>query len=584
MIEPVSTEIYREWKERASKEAAERWGVRAGRGAMSAGQKAVARIDEMVGGTRLCDYVTGVAASPEQHNLYEMLAVCRWGRMAEKYEVRPERVARFVAFFEHLPLPGPEGRQLYKVSPPQLFELANIYGLYTQAGRRLIREVLLFVPRKYGKTTICAAMALYDALFGDADAEAYISANSFQQAKKGFDGIKEIVEFLDPKGRHFSTNLQSVRLRMKGRESLVRCLTSNPKTLDGLKASISISDELSQATSFATKNVVTTSMGVRREPMTVDITTASELVDGPFVDELTDYQRILRGEKDNDSVFAHLFLPDPWDDEAEPATWVKVNPHIGYTVDAHFYQDEYVKAQRSYDNLVTFRTKLLNIFVTGSLEAWLPADKIWPLMQPVNFTAFDRPPAGVCAIDLSVKDDFSCVTYMVYDSERQHFLSRTDFYFPAGQLERHPNATLYKKWVDEGWLHLIDGDVIDYELIAQAIIHENDSIMLIAIGYDSYKDTDLINMLRASGAGRVLHAVGQTRSNFTAPVAEMEILVHKGCITFDNNPITAWCFGNAVIDEDNNGNRKPMKRSPSWKIDATITNLMCLKLFGSVVR
>lgn len=44
-------------------------------------------------------------------------------------------------------------------------------------GRRLIRTAYLFVPRKFSKTTSCAALAVYDMLFGDNNAQAYVGAN-----------------------------------------------------------------------------------------------------------------------------------------------------------------------------------------------------------------------------------------------------------------------------------------------------------------------------------------------------------------------------------------------------------------------
>lgn len=51
-------------------------------------------------------------------------------------------------------------------------------------------------------------------------------------------------------------------------------------------------------------------MGIRVNPLTVMITTASEKLESPFRDTLKSYKKILRGEMENDSVFAHIFEPD----------------------------------------------------------------------------------------------------------------------------------------------------------------------------------------------------------------------------------------------------------------------------------
>ena len=50
-------------------------------------------------------------------------------------------------------------------------------------------------------------------------------------------------------------------------------------------------------------------------------------------------------------------------------------------------------------------------------------------------------------------------------------------------------------------------------------------------------------------------------------------------VTINDNPINAYCFGNAVLDYDKLDNCKPLKRRHNQKIDGVITMLMCLRLF-----
>ena len=90
-------------------------------------------------------------------------------------------------------------------------------------------------------------------------------------------------------------------------------------------------------------------MGIRVNPLTVMITTASEKLESPFRDTLKSYKKILRGEMENDSVFAHIFEPDVDDEEDNPETWKKVQPHLGITVQDDYYELEYKKAQQSAD-------------------------------------------------------------------------------------------------------------------------------------------------------------------------------------------------------------------------------------------
>lgn len=547
---------------------------------------AVDRTDSLIGGSRLHSYLEECISSPERHNLYELLAIPRFALFVARYFYFPEMVARIVRFFEALPQPSAQGRVYVKLSNVQVFQYASIYGFYTQAGKRLTREALLFVPRKFGKTTTAAGVSFYDILFGDADAEVYITSNSLEQSGICFGMISKIVKLLNKK-KYFRVVAKVIELHMPGREGKIASLADNARTLDGLKASLNVNDESAQAVSYATKNTVTTSMGPRKNPLTIDITTASDLVEGPFVDQLNNFKAILRGEEDNDTVFAHIFQPDLGDDEASPDTWRKVNPHIGVTIDVDYYAGEYKKALRSFENMTAFRTKLLNTFVCGSARSWIASDEIWNLFLEWDIEKqkiSDKMLYATCSFDLSIRDDFSAVTYMVYLPQERAFHSHTDYYLPRGTIERHSNKELYRKWVEDGHLIMIEGDVIDYSVIVQDILKRNRQVALSAIGYDAYKNAEIVTSLRNAGATKVLKAVPQVRSAFTSPTDIMELAVSRKKITFSPNPITAWCFANAVIDEDNNGNRKPMKRyndSP-MKIDGVITNLMCLKLWNDM--
>lgn len=580
MIEELALEEYKEVKAqtvarlRALREDVKMWQV-------------VDELDTLVGGSRLRGYIESCAEHPDEHNLYELLALPRFAKFLSKYLFFPSMVARVVRFAEALPQPTGKGRSCVCLTPVQLFQYASIYGFYRKNGKRLTREALLFVPRKYGKTTTAATMALYDALFGEADAEAYITANSLDQAGICFNMVRSIVKVLK-KGasRCFREVADTINIHLPQRDTLVRCLPDNPRSLDGLKASLNVNDESSQAVSFATKNTVTTSMGPRPNPLTVDITTASDLIEGPFVSQLNNFKQILLGKVDNDTVFSHIFQPDLWDADNDPATWRKVNPHIGVTVDVDFYAGEYEKALRDYENMIAFKTKLLNLFVCGSAKSWITSDEVWACFRDWDIDAQDvlkEMYYATCSFDLSIRDDFSAVTYLVKLDEEGSIHSHTDYYFPEGCLERHPNSELYRRWADEGFLTLTPGDVIDYSYIVSDILRRTDKVAIVAIGYDGYRSGEMVNSLKSAmpATAKVLKPVSQVRSTFTSPTDMIEFAIAQKKISFSRNPITAWCFQNAVIDEDNNGNRKPMKRykASSLKIDGAITNLMCLKLW-----
>lgn len=533
---------------------------------------------------RLWQYCYEVITDTDLHNLYEILAVLRFFRFLDKYEFRQKEVKKFYNFYEALKFSGVSGRRRYRLTPVQCFMFANIYGFYVD-GRRLTRSAYIFVPRKFAKTTQAAAMAVYDLFCGDDNSQAYIGANSYSQAKICFDEVRKLMWGIDPSGKHFRINREKITFQNHKRDGLIECLSGDAKTKDGLNASLVIMDEYAQARDTASaggadlKNTLISSMGVRENPLTVIITTASNVVDGPFRHELDGVFKVLRGEEDNDAVFASIFMPDAGDAEDDPATWRKVQPHMGITVREDFYADAYRQALMSADNMLAFRTKLLNVFTISEQRAWITQDVVKRALCRFDLSTVQGRPDAMVAIDLSESDDFSSVTFSVYDMSIRGFRFNTAYFFPRGALEGHLNKRLYEQWAEAGYLYLTDGDVIDYRVIVDYVLRINERCRTLRIGYDQWKSMEVINMLSAAGAGNVLRAVSQTYGNFTAPCESFEHGIKTGHIFIDDNPINAYCFSNAVLDVDKLENCKPVKISHNRKIDGVITMLMCLRLF-----
>lgn len=535
-------------------------------------------------GNSLILYLEEVVSNPNGHNVYELLAVKRFFDLLDKYPFKVGRVRKFFKFYHALRFSGLQGRRHYKLTPVQCFQFANIYGFALPDGRRLCRTAYIFVPRKFSKTTSAAAMAVYDMLFGDDNAQAYVGANSYDQAKVCFDEVRNIMFDLDGDGKNFQVNREKITFKGRHRHSFIQCLTANAKTKDGLFASLVIMDEYAQARNTAGKNgadlrnVLTTSMGPRVNPLLVIITTASEVVDGPFAHELEGVKKVLEGEQENDTIFASLFMPDAWDEESDPKTWAKVQPHLGVTVRPDYYEQEYRTAQLSDENMVAFRTKLLNVFAISAKERWFTYEKAQTLLGNFDIDHLKGMPLCAVAYDLSVHDDFSAVSYTYYSSSTKSFYCHTDYYFPEGALVGHPNEQLYRRWHKDGHLKLCQGSCIDVRMIADDILSRSKRVRIIRIGYDAYKAQDLTSILLSIGGKSIIQPYGQTNGNFNLPVESFEMLAYAEPpkIVLNNNPINVYCLCNCVLTEDNLENKKPVKISQYQKIDGTITMLMTL--------
>lgn len=579
---------------------------------------------------RLLSYVNGIRDYPEKHNLYEILAVIKFFRLMDTYIFRPSKVKKFAKLYESLKFSGMDGRRCYKLTPIQYFQFASILGFYhweevsdaegmpdiskkykkIEAGkkyelRRLVREAILFVPRKFSKTTSTASLAVNEFLFGDSNAQAYTAANSYKQAKICFEEISKIVKQLDPKRKYFKSTRETLHWKPNrfGKESFVECLTGGGDTKDGLNASLVIFDEYAQAKYVKDHSdgaellqVLTSSMGTRREPLTMIITTASRVEEGPFSSELEGAKRVLEEDYSNDSQFASLFMPDAWemcDEEmGKPEVWKKCNPHIGVTVQESYYKQRWDKAQHDAEAMIEFKTKLLNIFVSGGVKDWIPQSLARSLMTNFSLEDIQGRPEAMAALDLSVSDDFSAVVYNIYSRAQRKFYLWLDCYIPEETLNSHPNKELYKVWVNAGYMKICPGSVISDNMIVEDILKRNQKLTILQIGYDAYKSQEVVNALAAAIMAygtkpeKILRAVPQTYGAFTSPVETFEMAAKSNPpkVAMSMNPILPYCFGNCYLDEDRMCNKKPLKRKENLKIDGAIASLMTFWLYNNYER
>lgn len=547
---------------------------------------------------RIKEYIARAALSPAEHCVLELAGIKRFIEHASRPDVTfdPRSYKAFVNLHETVKLDTESGRQAVKISPCQAFEFASIYGLKTH-GDRLHQKVVLYFPRKYGKTTTTSVMALDEMLNGPKNGQVFFAANSKEQAKDSMSKLTGIVRGLDPKEAVFKTQRDRVVWNTNyagASESFIRAVASNPDTLDGLHASMVILDEYSQTMDCTLKNVLTTSMKGRRNPLVVIITTASDKFAGQFYLELEAYKRILLGLEDEPDdahpIFLHLFEPDPADDPFDVATWKKVHPHFGVTVTEQDYKRDLAEAQVSgARGLVDFKTKMLNIFTTETGTEWISAQKIMDAsperFEPSEFATKDV--MAFLTLDLADKNDLASFTTTVYSPKTKKFYFHTRFYFPEGRLATTPNRNLLERWSDGGYVKLIKGDFIDQRVICEDILETVRQLghRVKSIGYDRWHAAESKNIITAAGYGPLLKSVDQRNANMTILIDFFESAVNRGQVQFDKNPIIEFCFANAILVRDDKNNARLDKRGGNTgslnpnKIDGAITCVMGMDWF-----
>jgi phage terminase large subunit-like protein len=566
---------------------------------------------------RLKEYVLDCIDPMADHaNLYELLGIRKFIRMLYTYPFHTEKVQRIYRAYEHLKFSGINGKQQYKLTPLQTFQLAAPFGFMRSQDdwRRICTEANYFIPRKSSKTTLAAFFNFWFFFFEDYNAECFCCSNSADQSKILHRITSDLLKQLDPKGTHIRFTATEVTwYNSNERESKVVALSAGGKTKDGLFAQLCCADEYGSAGYVKDKsdmanlvNVVEGSMGPRREPMTVITTTAGRVNEGPYQVKLRGIQQALLLEAtypllepyptDNDWQFALICCPDQWEENDEdlqrPEVWRKVNRHIGVTVQPDFYENEWRKMLQDPEKKKEQITKLFNVWQSARVKHWLTASDIYPLQVERRVTDLDSSWLCFVGCDFSKGDDLNALSYLCYHPETGEFFADCDAWTTEETMQSHTNAALYQMWHQQGWLRVCPGRTISEDMVTQRLMEVAEHPTILRIGYDAYDSRRFINAFGAwifslgQQPDKYLQTVSQTFATFNSPVQEMQFMIKNDppLIHFSHSPLWGWEFGNCMLQESNDGmeNTKPVKCSANSKIDNIICLLMALHLYDQM--
>jgi phage terminase large subunit-like protein len=585
---------------------------------------------------RLLTYYEGLTDGT-MHNLYEVLGGIKFLRVLRTYPFSHKRVRHAIQLYEGrwngdkyiegsggLQFSGLKGFTHYQLQPFQVFALAGLLGPMKDVDgdmRRLCTELVLYLTRKSGKTLMSAFIQFYGFFFMDSNFEGYCCANSADQAKLLYKTAQTLIRQMDPGERRIRFTASQTNWKPgQPRQASITALSAGGKTKDGLFAQLCCADEFGSADFTNGKSdmldlvsVVQSSMGPRREPLTVITTTAGYATNGPFHRQLELMQQSLEEEltlaqdtteqRPDDFRHALLLQPDPWEQQDENALlnderiWRKSNPMIGISVQPSFYQQEAYKARQNTDNRKEFITKLVNVYQTGRITKWIKSERIRPLQveRRIEDCKYSEGWNVFCGMDFALGDDLFAITYLAVDYRPSdtmagRFFSDCDLWVLESTMNDSPNRQLYEIWQQQGWLHVCEGEVFDSTYAINRIAEVVQAgVNIMYFCYDPAQNAQPINQLKAwlqtlfqqrgeasmkQLAETIQHMVvpvSQTAMTQNPRIGELEhmILEKEPWLNFSANPMIPWCFGNCAAEVNSSDLRRIVKGGPqpTHKID-----------------
>jgi len=449
--------------------------------------------------------------------------------------------------------------------------IGDLFGWKKEDGTRKYRTAFIEVPRKNGKSTLCAAIGLY-MLFADSErgSEIYSAAGDRSQAGIVFEIAKQMINNNSELTKRAKVFRNSITNESKG--NFYQAISSDSKTKHGFNANCIIFDELHTQPNRDLWDTLLTSTGSRRQPLCIAITTAG--YDRQSICyEVYDYAKKVRdGVLKDESFYSAIYEADIDCDITDENVWKKCNPNYGISLRKEYMERESQRAIDipSYQN--TFKRLMLNIW-TDSVTAWI-GNKEWEACKgEINLEKLKGKDVWM-GLDLASTRDISALVLLFKEDDK--FIIVPYFFVPDDNAKKRSERDKvdYVSWIKQNHIISTEGDVADYNFIKKKIMELGMEYRIQSIAYDRWNASQLV--IDLVNEGIPMAPFGQGFMSMSAPTKEMEKLILGTQIIHNGNPVMDWMLSNIVLQEDPAGNIKPNKAKSTEKIDGIVALIMAL--------
>jgi phage terminase large subunit-like protein len=389
------------------------------------------------------------------------------------------------------------------------------------------------MPRGQGKSTLVAALGLFDLMLGEEGASVVVAATDERQAGIVFKTAARMVEL----NEDLASRVQVFkdRLYVPERAASFVCLPAEPKRLEGLDPTLAILDEIG-VISRDVYEVVALAQGKRESSTLLGIGTP-----GPNPDDsvLTDMRKYAAENPDDPSFVwrefsAADFAHHPVDCEH---CWELANPAL----DDFLHRDAMQALLPPKTREATFRRARLCQFATDTDGAFLPPG-VWDSLSTGE--SIDDGADVVLALDGSFSDDTTALLLATV-SEDPHFEVLAVWEKPAGD----------------------DSYRVPVAEVEQTIRNACKRYAVVEIIADPFRWTRTLQALEAERLPVV--EFPHSPSRLTAATTDLYSAATNGRMTHSGDPRLAAHVAAAVITEDARGMRlaKASRSRNARKID-----------------
>lgn len=467
-----------------------------------------------------------------------------------------------------------------------VYVVGPLLGWRHEDGTRLYRTLYLEVPRKNGKSTLCAALALY-LLTADREpgAEVVSAARDKDQGRAVFDVAAYMALASPALRKRLNVQRRGGTITREATNSVYKVLSADKAgaSKHGLNLHGAVVDELHVITDAEYIGTLETATGSREQPIIANITTAGIPGESPVWEEKRDAAEKVAERVTEDPTLLVAIWAGPDDAEltgewANPDVWKAANPGYGTSLRPEYLAAEAAKAKASPSRLSRFLRLHLNI-PTASVTGFIPVptwDRTASIVDELDLEG--RIAFG--GLDLAATVDFAALALVFPDEANELLDVVMRFWTPADTLTQraHRDGADYERWAREGKIIATPGEVIDYDLLEADVVElaapGRGRFDVKAINYDPFGSPQLREHLTA--AHIVLNEMRQGYLSMSAPMRELERLVVAKKLRHGGHPMLRHNIAGLKVAQDPAGNVKPDRKHSTARIDGAVALTMAI--------
>ena len=510
----------------------------------------------------------------------------------------PDQAAAAWAIFSELRMvDAPDSPKMGEVVRPWVREFVEaIFGAYNaETGRRLIKEFMLLISKKNGKSTIAAGIMLTALLMNwRLEGEYIVLAPTKEIADNSYKPMAAMIKADDELAAMLKVQDHIRTITHLTTNATLKVVAADGETVSGKKAIGVFIDELwlfgKNPRADAMLLEATGGLASRPEGFVIFATTQSDDPPaGAFLSRLL-YARGVRDGRIHDPAFYPVLYEFPEHmlkagAHREVANAYVTNPNMGTSVDEEFIERGFRQAQEKGE--VEFRgflAKHLNVQIGLALMSnrWPGAD-FWeqqglrPALTLEDLLA--RSEVATVGIDGGGLDDLLGLAVIGRERETRRWLLWTRAWAHPSVMERRKiEAARFEDFAKQGDLVLVKRIGEDVEQVAAAVLQVEQSGLLDKVGADSAGIGAILDAMVEAGVPQEKIVAISQGWRLGGAIKTTERKLAEGVIEHGGQPMMAWCVGNAKVEPRGNAILITKQASGSAKIDPLMATFDAVSL------